>query len=140
LGIQAIVGSPALASYHGAPSEYDHELVVNEVVFLTLAVTSGTSANTGDATTKCAYTYDVEDALTGYKYFGDGTDPAVAAVDPTAGVHKWVRPTRGFMLAATLGYAYRNATGALVIGWINEVADQEACGGETGNTYDQGTW
>ena len=60
-----------------------------------LSVTSGTSTDTGTASTKCGYEYDVKDAVTGEKLAGTGTDPAVAAVDPITGVHKWVRPTVG---------------------------------------------
>jgi hypothetical protein len=132
------VSMPQVAA--GASREGEDELlVIDPVVFLTLAVTSGTSTLTGNATTKCAYTYDVEDALTGYKYFGTGTSPAVAAADPIAGVHKWVRPEFGYMIAATFGYAHRNATGVLVIGWINELAEQEACDGDE-TTIDQGVW
>ena len=86
---------------------------------VTLAVTSGTAGDTGDATTKCGYKYDVTDSISGASM---GT-----AVDPIVSPHKWVRPTVGYMIAATFGYAHRNSTGALVIGWINEVADQEAC-------------
>jgi len=118
----------------------DNAIVIKPVIFLTLAVTSGTVSDTGDATTKCGYEYDVSDAFTGYKYAGDGTDPAVAAADPIAGVHEWVRPEVGYMNAATFGYGHLNSTGALVIGWINEIAEQEACGGEEGNTYDQGSY
>jgi hypothetical protein len=31
------------------------------------------------------------------------------------------------MIKATFGYAHRNGSGHLVLGWINEVADQETC-------------
>ena len=116
-------------------------MLPEEGVFpVTLTVTAGTATDTGDATTQCGYEYDVEDAITSEKLAGTGTDPAVNAVDPTAGVHKWVRPAVGYMLAATYGYGHRNEDGALVIGWINEIAEQEACGGEEGNTYDQGSY
>ena len=91
----------------------------NYVFPVNLAVTSETAGDTGDATTKCGYEYGVTDSISGASL---GT-----AVDPIAGVHKWVRPTVGYMIAATFGYAHRNSTGVLVVGWINEVADQEAC-------------
>ena len=31
------------------------------------------------------------------------------------------------MIAATFGYAHFNAQGQLVLGWINEMVEQEAC-------------
>jgi hypothetical protein len=105
-----------------------------------LTVTSTTSVDTGNATTQCGYEYDVADAITGRKLAGTDTDPAVAAADPIAAPHKWARPTVGYMIAATYGYACYDANDALSIGWINEVADQEACGDDDGSTYDQGTW
>ena len=121
------VSMPQVAAGDNREREYDGDVIVDPVVFLTLAVTSGTSTATGTASTKCGYEYDVEDAITGYKYFGAGTSPAVAAANPIDSPHKWIRPEIGYMIAATFGYAHRNSTGALVIGWINEVADQEAC-------------
>lgn len=106
-----------------------------------LTVTSGTSTETGTATPpQCGYEYDVEDARTSRKLAGTGTTPAVAAVDPIVSPHKWVRPTVGYMIAATFGYAHYTGAGVLVIGWINEIAEQEACGDDDGSTYDQGTW
>ena len=83
---------------------------------VTLSYTAG---DPGNETTKCSYVYTVTDTLSGVEL---GT-----AVDPTAGVHNWQRPTVGYMLFATFGYAHLNADGDFVIGWINEVADQEAC-------------
>ena len=122
-------GGEAILDVPPMPAEVPALLLEDWVFPITLAVTSGTSAETGDATTShgCGYEYDVEDAVTGDKLAGTGTDPAVAAVDPTASPHKWVRPEFGYMIAATFGYAHRSSTGALVVGWINEVADQEAC-------------
>lgn len=136
----AFVSMPQVAEGASRGADDDGDVVIDPVVFLALAVTSGTSANTGDATTKCAYQYDVSDALTDYKYAGTGTSPAVAAANPIAGVHQWKRPAYGYMNAATFGYGHLNSTGALVIGWINEIPEQEACGDDDGSTYDQGTW
>lgn len=93
--------------------------VGDESVFpITLTQTGG--AAVADDTTQANWTYTVTDARSGQSL---GT-----AVNPTAGNHKWVRPTVGYMTAATAGMAYRNAAGALVILWINEVADGAACG------------
>jgi len=111
----------------------------HDVFPVILAVTSETSALTGTATTQCGYEYDVTDAWTGDALAGAGTDPAVAAADPITTPHKWVRPTVGYMLAATFGHASYNTDCALVLGWINEVADQEACSGPD-EIIDQGSY
>jgi predicted AAA+ superfamily ATPase len=50
-----------------------------------------------------------------------------SGVDPTASPHKWQRPSVGYIIPATFGYAHWDADGQLVLGWINEVPDQEAC-------------
>lgn len=47
--------------------------------------------------------------------------------NPVAAPHQWKRPSVGFMIPATFGHAHWNAQGELVLGWINEVAEQEAC-------------
>ncbi len=104
-----------------------------------LSVSSSTMDSHGDATTQCGYEYDVADALTSKLLAGDGTDPYVAPVNPIASPHKWSRPTVGYMIAATYGYACYDANGVLSIGWINEVADQEACSGDE-TTIDQGSY
>ena len=109
-------------------AEDDGDVVVDPVVFLTLTVTSGTSSETGGATTKCGYEYDVEDAITGYKYAGTGTSPPVAAIDPIVSPHHWVRPEVGYMEDATFGYGHFDNSGNLNVDWINEYAQQEACG------------
>jgi hypothetical protein len=84
---------------------------------ITLAQTGGTAVE--DDQTKADWTYTVTHALTG-KELG-------LAVDPTAGNHTWVRPTKGYMTKATAGWAYMNNNRELVILWINEVADQGPC-------------
>lgn len=70
------------------------------------------------------WTYDVTDPVSG--------ETLASAVDPVAAPHKWQRPSVGFMIPATFGYAHWDTDGELVLGWINEVADQEAC--ETSET------
>jgi hypothetical protein len=74
----------------------------------------------GTASTAASWLYDVADAVTGETLAED--------VDPTGSHHLWRRPTVGQMVQATAGLAYWNANDELVITWINEVADQEACG------------
>jgi len=100
----------------------------NRSVFpVTLSPTSETEGDHGDSTTQCGYEYDVADAITGEKLAGAGTDPAVDPIDPISPPHKWVRPTVGYMIAASFGYAYRDKSNTLIISWINEVADQSPC-------------
>lgn len=83
-----------------------------------LAQVGGTD---GNATTAASWTYDVTDPMA-----PEDADPLAEAANPTSSPHKWVRPT-GVMTKATFGHAHFNKAGALVIGWINEVAAQEAC-------------
>jgi len=77
----------------------------------------------GDETNPATWTYDVADVVTG--------DTLESAVDPTASPHKWQRPSIGWMIPATFGYAHyvpNDSNGYdLVLGWINEMVDQEAC-------------
>jgi len=77
----------------------------------------------GDETNPATWTYDVLDVTTG--------DTLTSAVNPTASPHKWQRPSIGWMIPATFGYAHYvpNASNGydLVLGWINEMVDQEAC-------------
>ena len=77
----------------------------------------------GDEETPATWTYDVLDVTTG--------DTLASAVDPTASPHKWQRPSIGWMIPATFGYAHyvpNESNGHdLVLGWINEMVDQEAC-------------
>jgi len=73
----------------------------------------------GTTTAPASWTYDVVDAASGATL--------ATAVNPTASPHKWKRPSAGWMIAATFGYAHYNADAQLVLGWINEVAEQEAC-------------
>jgi len=77
----------------------------------------------GDETNPATWTYDVADVVTG--------ETLESAVDPTASPHKWQRPSIGWMIPATFGYAHYQSDGSggwdLVLGWINEMVDQEAC-------------
>lgn len=77
----------------------------------------------GDEENPATWTYDVLDVVTG--------ETLESGVDPTADPHKWQRPSVGQMIAANFGYAHYQDDGAggleLVLGWINEMVDQEAC-------------
>lgn len=81
------------------------------------------SGTQGTETSAASWTYDVLDVETG--------ETLESAVDPTASPHKWQRPSIGQMIAATFGYAHYQDDGyggeELVLGWINEIVDQEAC-------------
>jgi len=73
----------------------------------------------GDEENPATWTYDVSDPVT--------EDTLAEGVDPTADPHKWQRPSVGFMIAATFGYAHYNSDGDLVLGWINEMVEQASC-------------
>jgi len=77
----------------------------------------------GDEANPATWTYDVMDVVTG--------ETLESAVDPVAAPHKWQRPSIGQMIAANFGYAHYQDDGSggleLVLGWINEMVDQEAC-------------
>jgi hypothetical protein len=73
----------------------------------------------GDDQNPATWTYDVTDPFT--------SETLASGVDPVASPHKWQRPSVGYIIPATFGYAHWDADGELVLGWINEVADQEAC-------------
>lgn len=84
---------------------------------------SQTGGDQGDESYPATWTYDVKDAETG--------TTLESGVDPTETPHKWQRPSIGQMIAATYGYAHYEDDGSggqkLVLGWINETVDQEAC-------------
>jgi len=92
---------------------------------ITLAMDGGTEVS--DDETKADWTYTITDAVSG-DAINDSDGVALTEVHPTDGLHKWVRPARGYMTEATRGEAYRDDDGELVILWINEVADGAACG------------
>lgn len=73
----------------------------------------------GSATASATWTYRVITL--------DGT-VLTDSVNPVGSVHRWRRPSPGRMVPANFGYAHYNASGAFVIGWINEVPEQERCG------------
>jgi len=73
----------------------------------------------GDDTTAASWTYDVTDAASG--------ELLASAVDPTAPLHGWQRPSVGQMIAATKGTAHWDNDDELVLDWINEMVDAEAC-------------
>ena len=77
----------------------------------------------GDEENQATWTYDVLDVVTG--------ETLESGVDPVAAPHKWQRPSIGQMIAATFGYAHYQDDGSggleMVLGWINETVDQEAC-------------
>ncbi|MDR1493991.1 MAG: hypothetical protein LBT05_14915 [Planctomycetaceae bacterium] len=66
-----------------------------------------------------SWKYDVVDALT--------DETLEENVDPTSSPHQWKRPNVGALLEATFGYAHYDKDGKLVLGWINEIAEQESC-------------
>ena len=78
-----------------------------------------TGGSQGTTTTPATWTYSVIDPVT--------SQTLATAVNPTVSPHKWKRPSAGWMIAATFGYAHFNAQGQLVLGWINEMVEQEAC-------------
>ncbi|HPP28896.1 MAG TPA: hypothetical protein PLV57_20505 [Phycisphaerae bacterium] len=78
-----------------------------------------TGGSQGTSTTAASWTYSVVDPVT--------NQTLATGVNPTASPHKWKRPSAGWMIAATFGYAHYNAQGQLVLGWINEMVEQEAC-------------
>jgi hypothetical protein len=73
----------------------------------------------GDDKKAASWTYNVTDALSG--------ETLAEGVDPTSAPHGWKRPSLGWMTQATFGYAHYNGNGDLVLGWINEMVDQEPC-------------
>ena len=68
--------------------------------------------------------YNVFDASTG-EDLGQFVNPGTAP-------HQWKRPDIGRYAPATFGLAYFNATDTLIITWINEVPELEACAASMG--------
>lgn len=83
---------------------------------ITLSQTGGSA---GSASAACSFTYTVTDSLTGVVL---GTN-----VNVTASPHLHNRPSLGAQIAADGGLAYYNSSGQLVILWVNEQDDAEAC-------------
>lgn len=84
-----------------------------------------TGGEQGDEENPATWTYDVSDPATD-KVLAEG-------VDPTADPHKWQRPSVGFIIQATFGYAHYNKDGELVLGWINEQVEQASCEAAAGS-------
>ena len=84
---------------------------------------SQTGGSQGDESYAASWTYNVYDIESG--------ELLESSVDPTSSPHKWKRPSVGQMIAADFGYAHYEDDGSsgeqLVLGWINEMVDQEAC-------------
>jgi len=84
---------------------------------------SQTGGSQGDESYPASWTYNVYDIKSGALL--------ESSVDPTSSPHKWKRPSIGQMIAADFGYAHYQDDGSggeqLVLGWINEMVDQEAC-------------
>ncbi|MCL2645586.1 MAG: hypothetical protein FWD61_01110 [Phycisphaerales bacterium] len=89
-----------------------------------------TGGEQGDEENPATWTYDVIDPAT--------DDTLAEDVDPTSDPHQWKRPSVGYMIEATFGYAHYNKDNDLVLGWINEQLEQASCqdaGDAGGGTY-----
>ena len=73
----------------------------------------------GDASTQCAYRYQITDTLTSVIL---GT-----YIDPTVSPGRWACSPLGAYLPATAGEAFLNSDGDLVIMWCNEVPNAGPC-------------
>jgi len=84
---------------------------------------SQVGGDAGGESAPASWTYDVRGVESG--------ELLESSVDPTSSPHKWKRPSVGQMIAADFGYAHYEDDGSggeqLVLGWINEMVDQEAC-------------
>ncbi len=78
-----------------------------------------TGGSQGTNSTAASWTYTVIDPVT--------DETLETNVNPTVSPHKWKRPSAGWMIKATFGHAHYNAQGQLVLGWINEMVEQESC-------------
>ncbi len=78
-----------------------------------------TGGEQGDHKKAASWEYKVTDAMTDEKLEED--------VDPTKSPHQWKRPEVGAISKATFGYAHYDNDDKLVLGWINEVPEVEAC-------------
>jgi hypothetical protein len=78
-----------------------------------------TGGEQGNDEKVASWTYKVTDALTDEKLEED--------VDPTTSPHQWKRPSIGAFSAATFGYAHYDNDNKIILGWINEIPEQEAC-------------
>lgn len=81
-------------------------------------VLTQTGGSQGTYSTAASWTYTVDDI---------NSNELATELNPVDAPHTWTRPTVGQMRTATAGYAYYAAGPTLVVGWTNEVAEQEAC-------------
>jgi hypothetical protein len=81
-----------------------------------LARSGGTN---GTYNSPATWRYNVKDAFT--------DELLTRNVNPVEIPHQWKRPQVGAMLEATFGYAHYDKDEQLILGWINEVAEQESC-------------
>jgi hypothetical protein len=78
-----------------------------------------TGGSQGTTTTPASWAYRVVDPVT--------NEDLATNVNPVNSPHKWKRPSAGWMIPATFGYAHYDTEDQLVLGWINEMVEQEAC-------------
>jgi len=85
-----------------------------------------TGGSQGTSTAPASWSYTVRDEET--------NDIIASNVNPVNAPHRWKRPSVGQMIKATFGYAHYSSSGSpqLVVGWINEVAEQQACEADGG--------
>ena len=84
-----------------------------------LDVVAATSPGSqGTSTTKATWAYDFTESISG--------DSFRTGLDPTTGVHKWVRHV-GQIEQADFGMGYNDATDGNVVVWVNEVIITEVC-------------
>ncbi len=88
-------------------------------------VLSSVSGSAGNATSAASYRYTVRDALTNQALSANVQLTTSNGTPLTP--HRWRRPAAGRMTVATFGYASRDSQGRLVIGWINEMVEQQVC-------------
>jgi len=78
------------------------------------------SGGDGSSIGPATWAYRVRDAITDATLLPAGTNVG-------ASPHLWRRPPLGKMLVGTFGYAHRDRNGNVIVGWVNERPDQQAC-------------
>ncbi|MCL2640647.1 MAG: hypothetical protein FWD53_07375 [Phycisphaerales bacterium] len=81
----------------------------------------------GDEKKPATWRYDVLDPIT--------DDTLEGNVNPVTSPHQWKRPSVGYMIRATFGYAHYDKDDKLVLGWINEQVEQASCEDAGGAYY-----
>jgi hypothetical protein len=94
------------------------------VIPIVLVVRSGASGTSSLPTTWSYDVYEFKMTATGFVFAGD---LIMSNISPVTAPHLWRRPPVGRLLTATRGYAHFDTGHRLVIGWINEVYDQQRC-------------